>query len=1052
VCGYTGIGTGDITVTVDNNSESVQFDVGVDGLQLGYLLRQSIVGERIEIGALVGITAASVDIARPVVVEDSLGVVLVDGVDYKVTADGSGITCIGGTECIEGASLTVSYESSGSPIVDEIVVIGPLLGTTAGTVDITNSVTVQSGSLTLVEATDYTLTADGSGITCVVTSTECIEGASLTISYENLTPGFTAELLTVSVDPLSAGGVSKVTVSVLDQAQNAIPNIDITFTSNCAETIDPDTEEAEALISESITSDTAAATLGDAVATYQANGCVGTDVITATETSSGATATGTIEVLPAQIGSIRFDSVVVDPDDPAVTSIQIKESGGIDRGNVVFQVLDVFGDPAPDQNVQFELTSNVGGLSLVDNEGLTDPLGLVSATVAAGFIPTTVRVRASLDVDTDDDGVTDTTLVILSELLTVNTGIPDQNSMSISSSVQNIEGNGLDGLTTSITVRMSDAFNNPVTDGTAVTFRTELASIEPECTTTDGACSVVLTTQEPRTPLDPNVSFQTLNDGCPAARITDELVTVSAGAGETNYRMDINATVVVQDVANAFLTQGLGSDYTVDTDGGGITCRSLACGNPPAVTVLQVTYNRLWLDEDPYDIVDEPILIAALAGTTVETVDTDTVVVVTDASDRTLVQAVDYNVTTTGITCIATSTECVDGVTLSISYDKEFVGDKTHIISNPGVSTLPFTNVTGVPCRSSGRAATTTASAYNFGLGQPFGARSSVLAYALGEESFIDTNGNGLYDYDEPFVDLPEAFLDKNEDGVFNNGDPSVDDSRNLANPLCYGPTAPITNPTEELNVCFQDGGEEETFIDFGDASTLNDRYDAGNLIYNGTLCPKDISDRTDTILDCPGGPCEVCDSLPCNEDTDRYCTRDLVNIRQQINILLSGSGAAIGRRNGAGELVRFFDISGTLASNQYTSSSSVIANDGTVLGAGTLFTIGDANSNSEVSPGIGELVSLTSGSSTIAFDVSDIYNGYLPATATWGAASGTDGCVIQNTASGVIGNTGSLGFTQIFLSVAPPTSPLTGGAPITLTVTTESGGVVSQSAVSCVY
>jgi len=978
VCGYATIGTGDIVVTVGDTSETVQFEVGVDGLQIG---------------------------------------------DYNKF------------------------------IEDETIVISSSTGTTTETVDITATVVVKAGSETLSGAgNDYT--AVSSGIICEG-GTKCVNGAELTISYENASPVFNVEKLVAVVTPLSAGGVSEIIVSVLDQEENTIDEIDITFTSNCAEEFDSDSGEALALISQTVTS----VETGKAVATYQANGCLGDDVITATETSSGAKATGTIEVLPPHIGSIRFDSVVVDPDDLSITSIQIKESGGIDRGNVVFQVLDVFGAPAPDQNVVFELTSNVGGMVLVDDEGLTDADGLVSATVAAGFIPTTVRVRASLDVDTDDDGENDTTLVTLSELLTVNTGIPDQNSMSISTSVQNIEGDGLDGLTTTITVRMSDAFNNPVTDGTAVTFRTELASVESDCLTSGGACSVVLTTQDPRTPL--LTSYKTVSDGCPVARITDEQVTIdtigSDLVGESNYKMDINATVVVK-IPNfapphTFLSPGLGNDYTINTNGSGITCRTCTDGQ-----VLWVTYDRLWLDEDPFDTPDQEVTVAVLTGDVPASlqVDTDTAVVVIDATGRTLEEDVDYavDVDGSGITCIATSTECIDTAVLTISYDKADAG-KSHAISNPGVATMPFSNVTWVPCRASYRAATSSASAYNSGLGQPYGARSTVLAYALGEESFIDSNGNGLYDFGESFVDLPEAFLDKNEDSVFGNGDPNVDDSRNQANPLCYGPVAPITNPLESLNACYQDGGEEETFIDFGDASSLNDRFDSGNLIYNGTLCPKDISDRADTITDCGGVACAICTSLPCDEATERYCTRDLVNIRKEIDILLSGSGARFGRRDGYGsdsEFVSNFDLTGTLASNEYTASSSVTANDGTSIPNGGIFTIGDSNSSSEVAPGIGEWVTLTSGSSSIVIDIADIYNGYLPATATIAAVSGEGGCVIQNSPGGVVGEIGSVGFTQIGISVAPPDDPPNGGAPITISVTTADGGVLSETAVSCVY
>jgi hypothetical protein len=45
--------------------------------------------------------------------------------------------------------------------------------------------------------------------------------------------------------------------------------------------------------------------------------------------------------------------------------------------------------------------------------------------------------------------------------------------------------------------------------------------------------------------------------------------------------------------------------------------------------------------------------------------------------------------------------------------------------------------------------------------------RATVLAWALGTESFIDNNSNGLFDSgDVQVVDNPEAFLDKNENGL----------------------------------------------------------------------------------------------------------------------------------------------------------------------------------------------------------------------------------------------------------------------------------------------
>ena len=49
---------------------------------------------------------------------------------------------------------------------------------------------------------------------------------------------------------------------------------------------------------------------------------------------------------------------------------------------------------------------------------------------------------------------------------------------------------------------------------------------------------------------------------------------------------------------------------------------------------------------------------------------------------------------------------------------------------------------------------------------RPTDGRLTVLATAVGEESFTDVNGNGIFDASEPFSDLSEAFIDGNENGL----------------------------------------------------------------------------------------------------------------------------------------------------------------------------------------------------------------------------------------------------------------------------------------------
>ena len=55
--------------------------------------------------------------------------------------------------------------------------------------------------------------------------------------------------------------------------------------------------------------------------------------------------------------------------------------------------------------------------------------------------------------------------------------------------------------------------------------------------------------------------------------------------------------------------------------------------------------------------------------------------------------------------------------------------------------------------------------------------RVTIVAYTIGEESFTDANGNGIYDDADgaAFVDLEEPYVDANESGVFDAGDDIID-------------------------------------------------------------------------------------------------------------------------------------------------------------------------------------------------------------------------------------------------------------------------------------
>lgn len=81
-----------------------------------------------------------------------------------------------------------------------------------------------------------------------------------------------------------------------------------------------------------------------------------------------------------------------------------------------------------------------------------------------------------------------------------STGLPDQNSFSVSVSEFNPRARNFDGTAVTLTARLADQLgrNTTIPDGTEVFWATDGGSIEPSCITTAGACTVTWTSQNPR--------------------------------------------------------------------------------------------------------------------------------------------------------------------------------------------------------------------------------------------------------------------------------------------------------------------------------------------------------------------------------------------------------------------------------------------------------------------------------------------------------------------------------------------------------------------------
>ena len=186
----------------------------------------------------------------------------------------------------------------------------------------------------------------------------------------------------------------------------------------------------------------------------------------------------------------------------APDQIFVAGSGAIEQSVVTFRVLSSVGSPLANVPVQFSIATNPGNVGL-GASGATAPVsrtsdqdGLVSVSLFSGTIPGPVKLRAAL--------VGSSPLVFAeSQFLTVASGPPSQRFMSLSASRISMEGWGLDGTSSTLTVRLADRQGNAVNDGTVVNFTAEGGQVARSCATTRvngiSLCSVDFMTQNPRT-------------------------------------------------------------------------------------------------------------------------------------------------------------------------------------------------------------------------------------------------------------------------------------------------------------------------------------------------------------------------------------------------------------------------------------------------------------------------------------------------------------------------------------------------------------------------
>lgn len=379
------------------------------------------------------------------------------------------------------AQATV-LDASGAPVVNTLVNFAPsqpyvVVSPSSGAV-LTNSSGVATATLSIAS---LAIAQTESGSADIITA-NATAGTTVLTAQAPFSLGSTAVTLSLvapSPSTLNLAAYSstllKVNVLANGTAYTATPVV-VNFSSACATS------------GKAVLPATATTVNGQAQVSYTDKGCSASDAVTIFAAGSAPITATLVDAAPTA-ASIEFVSAT-----PAGDAIVIKGAGGngrVETATLTFEALDTFGNPLPNETVNFSLNATQA-VTLESTSAVTGANGQAVVTVSSGTLPTTFRVIATLP----------TGQTTLSDTISVTTGQPVQAAFSLSTTTFNIEGWGYDNTQTTLTALLADQSGNPVADGTPVIFETDSGAVgssaDGGCNTTNGGCSVTFRSQNPR--------------------------------------------------------------------------------------------------------------------------------------------------------------------------------------------------------------------------------------------------------------------------------------------------------------------------------------------------------------------------------------------------------------------------------------------------------------------------------------------------------------------------------------------------------------------------
>lgn len=414
-----------------------------------------------------------------------------------------------------------------------------------------------------------------------VTSTKAFEIGRVNISLKLET--------SLGTNLLPAGGSTILNVTVLNPDGSLATGQPFTlvFTSECQ-------ASNKAIIDSPVITNG-----GKGYATYRSTGCETQDTVSVSAITGGGSVSSTavINIDSIKVGALQYVSA-------SPTLLALQGTGGIagagsrsETSVVTFKLLDETAAPAGQERVCFELSTEVGGISLspaplaqdyldcpnfpkpntpnypVDLNApnkyavaVTDSAGLASVIVRSGDRATPVKVFALWAGSTaaGHNGVVSN----VSDQLAITTGLADANSFSVSASTFNPEGWDYDNELVDINVLAADHFNNMVPAGTVIVFTAEGGAIPGSCTTggltnPDGACSVQWRSQNPR-------PFDTTLVECPES-FNGDTNPPCMGTSKSRFDSGISSLLPQPRPGRATITAyAIGEESFVDLNGNGL--------------------------------------------------------------------------------------------------------------------------------------------------------------------------------------------------------------------------------------------------------------------------------------------------------------------------------------------------------------------------------------------------------------------------------------------------------------------------------------------------